>query len=121
MGAHMATASVVSKIPMTNRTGRKSNIPEPYSMGEARRRLVNGGGLSSARAPANSARESEHYAPETGLPMAARNSRRVEGSSLNAPIIWLVTMVAPGVWMPRGDMQAWLASITTPTPLGCNT
>ena len=30
-------------------------------------------------------------------------------------------MVAPGLCTPRVDMQAWLASITTPTPLGCNT
>jgi uncharacterized protein (DUF779 family) len=33
----------------------------------------------------------------------------------------LVTMVTPGLWMPRVVMHWWAASITTATPLGCST
>ena len=34
------------------------------------------------------------------------------------PIIRLVVIITPGVLTPRAVMQAWLASITTATPLG---
>ena len=56
-----------------------------------------------------------------GLPIAERNSRRVEESSRKAPIIWLVTIVRPVFSTPRVVIHPWLASITTPTPFGCKT
>ena len=47
-----------------------------------------------------------------------RNSRRVAGSSRNAPSIRLVTMAAPDLCTPRVVMHWCDASITTATPRG---
>ena len=51
----------------------------------------------------------------------ARNSRRVDGLSRNAPSMRLVTITAPGLWTPRVVMHWCAASITTATPSGFRT
>ena len=40
-----------------------------------------------------------------GLPMNCRNSLRVDGLLRNSPNMVEVTMVTPGLWTPRVDMQ----------------
>ncbi len=43
--------------------------------------------------------------PLPGVPIIARNSRRVVGSSRKAPSMVLVTMLTPGLWTPRVVMH----------------
>ena len=56
-----------------------------------------------------------------GLALAvskARISARLEGFSLKMPRRAPVTMVLPGLWMPRMVMQVWVASTTQAAPMG---
>src|SRR5215210_3368010 len=50
--------------------------------------------------------------------MRARTSLRLRSSFRKMPIIRLVVIITPGVFTPRALMHAWLASMTTATPLG---
>src|SRR5690606_33400484 len=59
--------------------------------------------------------------PSGGLPIMARNSRRVRGSSRKAPSMRLVTMFTPVLCTPRVLMHSCAASITTATPRGFRT
>ena len=52
------------------------------------------------------------------IPSAPALPCRLRSSSRKQPIIRLVVIITPGVPTPRAVMQAWLASITTATPLG---
>ena len=84
-GRHMASASVASSIPMTRRMGRISPMGAPPFAGATLQTFVSW--------------------PEAGLPIMARNSRRVAGSARKPPSMRLVTMVTPGLWMPRVVMH----------------
>lgn len=53
------------------------------------------------------------------LLISVRNSSRVFGSSLKTPNMVLVTVLLFIFWTPRITMHMWVASMTTPTPVGC--
>ena len=55
------------------------------------------------------------------MPIAAKNSWRVSALSRKTPIMRLVTMVTPGLWMPRVVMHWCVPSVTTATPCGFST
>lgn len=61
------------------------------------------------------------YGALLGLPIMAKNSRRVAGSSRKEPSMRLVTMLTPGLRIPRVVMHWCAASMTTATPRGFST
>ena len=75
-------------------------------------------GFTPGWSNSNSPRPKYHFGRNSQYPISASTSRRLRSSARNVPIIRDVVIITPGVCTPRAVMQAWLASITTATPLG---